>query len=63
MWQDPFVTQIRCARKEHARRFGYDLQTIYAVLKEQEEQGGCNKVSLPPKRIPPVKDTEQGPTA
>ena len=63
MWQDPFVAEIRRARKEHARRFGYDLQTIYVVLKQQEEQGGCNKVSLPPKRIPPVKDTEQGPAA
>jgi hypothetical protein len=63
MWQDPIVAEIRRAREAHARRFGYDLQTIYAVLKEQDEQAVCKKVSFSPKRIPPVTDTDQDPTA
>ena len=59
MSQDPIVAEVRRARQEHARRFGYNLKTIYDALKEQDEQAVCKKVSLSPKRIPPAKETEQ----
>ena len=59
MWQDPIVAEIRRAREAHAKRFGYDLRTIYDVLEEQDEQAVCKKASLSPKRISPVRDAEQ----
>ena len=60
MWQDPIVAEVRRVREKHARRFGFDLQAIYAELKEQEEQNQCSKVTLAPKRISPVKQTDPG---
>ena len=61
MCPDPIVAEVRRVRQEHARRFGYDLRTIYDALKEQDEQAVCKKVSLSPKRISPAKDA--GPDA
>jgi hypothetical protein len=63
MWQDPIVAEIRRVREAHARQFGFDLQTIYDALKEQDEQAVCIKASLSPKRIPPVQDADRDPTA
>ena len=51
MWQDPIVAQVRQAREEHARRLNYDLQAIYAELKEQEQRTHRAKVSFPPRRL------------
>ena len=59
MWQYPIVLEVREAREAHAQQFNFDLGAIYRALKEQEEQSDRNKVSFPPKRIPPVKDTKQ----
>lgn len=37
MSEDPIVQEVRRIREEHAARFGYDLQTIFADLKRTEE--------------------------
>ena len=60
MWPDPIVAQVRQAREEHARRFGFDLQAIYAELKEQEKRNQRSKVSFSPKRISPTEQSDPG---
>lgn len=52
MWQDPIVTEVRRVRETHAARYHYVLRSIYAALKEQEQQHPGRKVSLPPKLVP-----------
>ena len=52
MWQDPIVAEVRKARQEHAKKFGYDLKAIYDDLKSTEQLGGRRVVSLPSKQIP-----------
>jgi hypothetical protein len=37
MSADPIVDEVRRIREEHAARFGYDLQKIFADLKRSEE--------------------------
>ncbi len=53
MWQDTIVAEVRKVREAHAAQFNFDLQAIYRVLKEQEQQSQREKVSFSPKRIPP----------
>lgn len=55
MCQDPIVAQVRQAREAHAAQFDFDLRAIYRALKEQEEQSPREKVSFPPKHIPPIE--------
>jgi len=50
MLMDVIVEETRKAREGHVVRFNYDLEAIYEDLKKQEQQGGRNVVSLPPKR-------------
>jgi len=51
MWVDVIVEETRKAREAHAARFNYDLEAIYEDLKKQEQEGGRNVVSLPPKPV------------
>ncbi|MFY9821154.1 MAG: hypothetical protein WAM82_07215 [Thermoanaerobaculia bacterium] len=37
MSEDPIVQEVRRIRQEHAARFDYDLQAIFADLKRTEE--------------------------
>jgi len=59
MWEDPIVTEVRRVREKHAAQFNYDLEAIYAALKEREQKSRCKKVTFPPKRITPVKKAKQ----
>lgn len=47
MWRDTIVDETRKAREEYAARFDYDLEAIYRDLKEKEEKGDRELVSLP----------------
>lgn len=51
---DPIVNEVRGIREEHAKKFNYDLDAIFADLKEREAQGDDIFVSFPAKRIKPV---------
>lgn len=51
MWQDPIVEEVRKARDEHAAKFDYDLERIFADLKQQERESGREYVTLAPKRL------------
>jgi hypothetical protein len=59
MWDDSIVTEVRKVREAHAARFDYDLQAIYAALKEAEQKSSRKKVTFSPKRITPVKKAKQ----
>jgi hypothetical protein len=49
---DPIVEEIRKIRDEHAARFNYDIDAIWADMKRRQDESGIPVVSLPPKRIP-----------
>jgi len=53
MKEDAVVAEVRKARKEHAARFGYDLDAIVRDFKTREGTDRSPVVSLPPKRISP----------
>jgi hypothetical protein len=58
MWEDPIVEEVRRARDEYARGFGYDLDAIFRDLQNQEEtarEQGWQIVSMPPRKpdVPP----------
>jgi hypothetical protein len=50
MTDDPIVAEVRNARDEYARRFGYDLDAICRDLQQRQAQSGRTLVALPPKR-------------
>jgi hypothetical protein len=54
MWEDPIVNEVRRNREEHAARFAYDLDRIYADLKEQEKKSDRKFVSYPPHMTTPA---------
>ena len=51
---DPIVEEIRRIREEHAKKFDYDLDAIFADLKAREAQSEDVFVSFPAKRIESV---------
>ncbi len=51
--EDPTVEEVRCAREEHAARFSYDVDAIYADLKRLEAESKLPHVSLEPHRLTP----------
>lgn len=55
MLEDPIVSEVRKAREEHARRFGYDLDAIFRDLKAQEKQSGKRYSRYPPRRATPSR--------
>jgi hypothetical protein len=57
MWEDPIVDEVRKVRQAHAARFNYDLQAIYADLKEQEKNSGRVFVSYPPRSCKATQKT------
>lgn len=48
---DPFVEEIREARRKHAKQFNFDLHAICADLKEKEKSCGHPIKNLPAKLI------------
>jgi hypothetical protein len=38
MWEDPIVAEVRRARDEYARALDYDLDAIFADLRQQQEK-------------------------
>jgi hypothetical protein len=50
MIEDDVVREVRAAREEYCRQFGYDLGAIVRDLRERERAGGRRVISLPPRR-------------
>ncbi len=64
MWEDPIVAEVRRIRDEHAAKYGYDLEKIFASLKDREKQSKRKLASYPPRSPKPVAvgvRTEEGP--
>lgn len=47
---DPIVEEVRRARAVHAEAFDYDLQAIFADMRQKQEASGRSVVSFPAKR-------------
>jgi hypothetical protein len=50
---DPIVDEVRRAREAYAARFNYELDAIFADLKEQERRSGLTFVGGIAKRARP----------
>ena len=50
MIEDDVVREVRAARDEYCRQFGYDLSAIVRDLREQARVGGRQLVRLSPRR-------------
>ena len=57
MIRDAVVQEVREAREDYARKFNYDLDSIFQDLKEQEKIGGRKVVAFPPKPRRPSNAT------
>lgn len=58
--KDPIVEEVRRFRREHAQRFGNNLQAICEDLRQHQAACGHRIVRLPARRIPagtPVQRT------
>ena len=53
---DTIVEEVRQIREEHAKKFDYDPEAIFADIKKQEEQSKRNFISFPAKRIVPKSE-------
>ncbi|MDQ3398014.1 MAG: hypothetical protein M3511_09640 [Deinococcota bacterium] len=51
---DSIIDEVRRIREEHAKKFNYDPEAIFADLKKQEERSKRTFVSFPAKRIRPL---------
>jgi hypothetical protein len=58
--EDPIVEEVRRFRDEHAAKFNYDLDAIYADLKRMEAESTLPHVSPEPRRLtaPAVSDVD-----
>jgi len=52
--RDPIVEEIRRIRREHAERFGFDLDAIFEDLKQKERNSNRKIVSLKPRPVKPA---------
>ncbi|MFA4836795.1 MAG: hypothetical protein WC749_12090 [Dehalococcoidia bacterium] len=55
MWQDPIIEEVRKARGLYAEGLGYNLKQICKNIKGQELKSKRKVISLPAKRVKPVK--------
>ena len=49
MWNDPLVEELHQQRREHAKRFGFDVAKIFAHYRAQQRRpsrAGAQVVSL-----------------
>jgi len=59
---DPIVEEVRRIREEHAAKFDYDVDAIFADLKRLEAESMQPRVSLGPRRLDkPVLSAETFP--
>jgi hypothetical protein len=49
MKPDPIVEEVRKARQAHAAKFKYDMEAIFADLKQKEKKYRPRLVSRPPR--------------
>lgn len=50
MTDNPILDEIHRYRREHAKRFGYDLRKMVEDIQRRQKQSGRPTVSFAPKR-------------
>ena len=60
MWKDPIVEEVRAIRDAYAKQFDYDLEAIFRDLKEKEDKSHREFILIPPNRIEPTRQNNQG---
>lgn len=48
---DEIVDEVRRERDRISAKFDYDLKRLFAAMREEQEKGGREVVSLPPRRV------------
>jgi hypothetical protein len=51
MTRDPIVEEVRAARDALARKYEYDIEAIFAGLRDSEAKEGKSIVCLPPRPV------------
>ena len=51
MVRDEIVDEVRRERDRIAAKFDYDVKRLFAAMREEQEKGGREVVSLPPRRV------------
>ncbi len=57
MWEDPIVADVHRIREKLAAEYGFDVQTIFADLRQRQAALGGRLVS-PRKRVEPTADAD-----
>ena len=60
MQEDPIVSEIRQVRQAHAERFHFDLDAIFADIKEEERRSGATFVRFPSRRLESAESVHEG---
>lgn len=50
MKKDPIIDELHRIRREHARKFSFDVDRIVADLRQRQQTEGHTVVRFPPKR-------------
>lgn len=49
MWKDPIVEEVRKIRRQHAKRFAFDLKAIVDDVQNQQRTSGRKYVQFAPR--------------
>lgn len=63
MTRDPIVEEVRAARDALARKYEYDIEAIFAALRDSEAKEGKSIVRLPPRPVGEADESAARPDA
>lgn len=61
MIEDSVIQEVRAAREAFARKHGYNLRSMLADLRQQDERGDWPVARLAPRPVAPPIDLRSGP--
>ncbi len=61
MIEDSVLQEVRAAREAFARKHGYDVRSMVADLRQQDDRGDWPVVRLAPRRLRPPIDLRLSP--
>lgn len=63
MTRDPIVEEVRAARDALARKYEYDIEAIFAALRDSEAKEGKSIVRLPSRPVGEADESAARPDA
>lgn len=63
MTRDPIVEEVRAARDAIARKYEYDIEAIFAALRDSEAKEGKSIVRLPSRPVGEADESAARPDA